>query len=278
MEQLARLEAKIDSLEELRELMRAMRALAATHVQSAQASLDGIRSYTAVIEDAIAEGVTLLRDRPEPPPRSLAGPELLVVIGSEHGFVGGLNDRLLEHVTAEPHTGTRLGLVGRRLEALATERCLSPEWVEATATRVDDVLEVARRVAARIAGAARVTLLHPSYRAGGNYEIETRGVLPLAPSIVERSVGSPPLHHLPPEELLRRLAGEYLLAELTRAVTESFASESGARLGVMEAAGRNIDSRLTHLGERLHSLHQQAITAELLDLVTGVEAASGDDR
>ena len=50
---------------------------------------------------------------------------------------------------------------------------------------------------------------------------------------------------------------------------ESLASENAARLQVLEAADRNIDSRLH--GQAL-TLRQESITEELLDLMTGAEA------
>jgi len=68
------------------------------------------------------------------------------------------------------------------------------------------------------------------------------------------------------------------VAELTRAIMESFASENGARLRVMESADRNIDTRLQRLGGQAHTLRQGAITAELLDLITGAEALAGAEH
>jgi F-type H+-transporting ATPase subunit gamma len=72
--------------------------------------------------------------------------------------------------------------------------------------------------------------------------------------------------------LLQRLASEYLFAELTRAVMESLASENGARLRVMEAADHNTGDKLEGLRRSENALRQEAITSELLDVVTGSEA------
>jgi len=139
------------------------------------------------------------------------------------------------------------------------------------------VLQVARRVSDRLMGIERVELLFAGYRRGGRYEIETRRVLPLDPELLgQRNHHSPPLHHLPADLLLTRLAHEYVLAELTRSLMESFASENGARLRVMESADRNIDQRRASLSTEIHTLRQQSITAELLELITGVEATSAE--
>lgn len=279
MEQLAKLQARVESLEELRELMRAMRALAASHVQAAQAALDGIRGYADIIEDAIAEGVALLPDKLVHAAAVDPTPDLLILISSEHGFVGGFNELLLARAAEWLRPDRRLAVVGHRGINLAAEHELTPVWVEPMATQVGAVLSVARRIASRLAGVQRASILYAGYRRGGYYEAEVRRILPLDPALLARTdVRSPPLHHLPAEVLLLRLADEYLVAELTRAIMESFASENGARLRVMESADRNIDTRLQRLGGQARTLRQGTITAELLDLITATEALAGAEH
>jgi len=277
MEQLARLKARIESLEELRNLMRAMRALAASRVQEAQAALDGIRQYVGVMEDAIGAGVTLLPGAAATAAPRWPGDDVLILICSEHGFVAGFNEQLIARAADSLQPHRQLAIVGQCGVDLAAERGLQPIWSDAMATQVGGVLALARRVADRLAGVGRAELLFGGYRRGGNYEVETHRVLPLDPSLLRRAAAhAPPLHHLPAQRLLARLADEYLLAEVTRAIMESLASENGARLHVMEAADRNIDNRLQRLGGQAHTLRQQTITAELLDLMTGAEAILGD--
>ena len=141
------------------------------------------------------------------------------------------------------------------------------------ATHVAGVLGVTRRVAERLAAVSTANAVFGSYRRGGNYETEARSILPLDPALLAGSERrSPPLHHLAPDALLQRLASEYLFAEITRAVMESLASENGARLRVMETADHNIGDKLGGLRRSENALRQEAITSELLDVVTGSEA------
>lgn len=102
-------------------------------------------------------------------------------------------------------------------------------------------------------------------------------MLPLDPALLigaERR--SPPIHHLPPGKLLQQLAGEYLFAGLTRALMEGLASESGARLLIMQAADHNIGDKLDGLKKQERIVRQEAVTVELLDVVTGAQAVRGD--
>ena len=53
---------------------------------------------------------------------------------------------------------------------------------------------------------------------------------------------------------------------------ESFASENGARLVVMQSVGDKLDERLTSLQSLERRPRQEQITSELLEFVTGAEA------
>jgi F-type H+-transporting ATPase subunit gamma len=278
MEQLSRLKARVSNLHELQSLIRALRALAASHVQEAQSALDGILSYVAAVEDSIAEGVALLPEIEAIVRDGGAGRQNsheLIVVCAEHGFVGGFNERLLDRAEAElrEQPDWSLLVVGSRGAMLAEERGLSIAWRFAMATYVGGVLGVTRRIADHMRGAVKARIVYGAYRSGGNFEIEAKDILPLDPAILARSNRrNPPFHHLPPETLLRRLASEYLFAEITRAVMQSLASENGARLHVMEAADHNIGDKLDALRRTERAMRQEAITAELLDVITGAEA------
>lgn len=276
MEDLSRLKARIANLRELQALIQALRALAATHVQEAQSSLEGVLSYVEAIEDAIATGLSLLPAVDSSPPAvASAGPGVLIVVCAEHGFVGGYNERLLDRAEAEieAEPAWDLAVVGRRGSMLAAERGLPVAWDFAMATYVGGVVSVTRKLAEMIRTAARARLIYAAYRQGGDFEIEAKDILPLDPDILVRSARpSPPLHHLPPEILLQRLESEYLFAEATRAIMQSLASENAARLRVMEAADHKIGDKLERLGRNERAQRQEAITSELLDIITGSQA------
>lgn len=279
MEELPRLKARIERLEELRDMVRAMRAMAASRVQEAQASLAGIRRYAEVVEDSLAEGAALLDDAEERPPGALPGNDVLIVVCSEHGFTGAFSETLLNDAISRLQPNQRLGVLGARGAMLAEERGIDLAWRFPTATHVSSVPAVARRLADHLGDVRFADIVYGAYRAGGNYEIERRTILPIDPALLKASTRrSPPLHHLDPVTLLSRLTGEYLFAEITRAIMESLASENGARLRVMSAADGNIGDKLTVLRQEEQTLRQQVITSELLDIVIGAEAVSDDGR
>ena len=279
MEQLAHLKERINSLQDLGGLIRALRALSASHVQEAQSALTGIQNYVETVEDAIVQGIDLLPTADSlPSGRGKPRSDVLIAVCSEHGFVGAFNERLLDRsaecLRAMSQTG--LAVIGRRGAMLADERQMAVEWSLPMATDVAGVLRSARQAAHTLAMATHATVVYAAYRPGGNYEVVTKDILPLAPDLLARTgKRAPPLHHIRPDVLLDRLAGEYLFAEITHAIMQSLASENGARLRVMESADRNIDDKLHGLRRNERAQRQEAITAELLDVVTGVEAITG---
>jgi F-type H+-transporting ATPase subunit gamma len=81
-----------------------------------------------------------------------------------------------------------------------------------------------------------------------------------------------------PERLFAALLRQYLFVACFRAFAESAASEHASRVATLQGAERNLDERLQDLRRACQRRRQDAITAELLDIVSGFEAqcAPGD--
>ncbi len=71
---------------------------------------------------------------------------------------------------------------------------------------------------------------------------------------------------------------QYLFFSRYRAFVESLASENASRLMAMQMAERNIGEHLNELTVQFHRRRQEAISEELLDVVTGFEALTGGER
>jgi F-type H+-transporting ATPase subunit gamma len=80
-----------------------------------------------------------------------------------------------------------------------------------------------------------------------------------------------------PERLLSWLVQQRLFVVLYRALTEAQASEHASRLAAMQAAEKNIEERRDRLQHLYRRRRQETITSELLDLVSGFEAARAAD-
>ena len=109
------------SLRELGEVVGALRSVSAARVQQAHAVLDSVRQYTAIIADALGEATRRLPLPPVAEPPADSG-GFVVAFGSEHGFVGAFNERVLEHAAIQRGANDELLIVGSRLVLGANER------------------------------------------------------------------------------------------------------------------------------------------------------------
>lgn len=282
---LAEIERRLASLAELSRIVGAMRSISSMRVQEAVKTLAGVRAYGSALEDAVRTALAMAdaqRARRDGAPRD-EGRRALVVLTSEHGFVGAFNERLLDAAAAQlERAGTRrpmLMLLGSRGAALARERGLPLVWTHAMATRRAGVPDVVRALQERLippiarGEVTRATVLFGRYQGSGIGAAEHRALFPLELPTATRSLLEP-LHNLAPADLLERLTAEYLLASLTEAAVESLASENGARFAAMEAARDNVERKRGELKLAASQARQEEVTSELLDLATGAEAVT----
>ena len=278
MTRLAELQSHISSMDELLDIVGAMRSLAGMRVQESQQALPGIRSYADAMAGAVGAALLLVpasTARRAPPARQRA----IVVCTSEHGFVGGFNERMLAAAATQSTSSERLFLLGSRGTALAFERGLKAAWTAPMATHLPGVPDAVNRLTrALYAYIARGEIKHVEVifgrsRQGTAIDIEHRQVLPIERAHLARQPEQEaPLHNLRPGRLLEKLVAEYVFALLTEAAVESLASENAARFAAMEAAHDNVSKKLEGLQESARQARQSEITEELLDIMTGAEA------
>lgn len=272
MEDLARIEARLESLRELSELVGALRSMAASRAREAQEALTGTRAYSEIIERAIADVA------PGAPHREADRPDdasILLVIASENGFVGGFNTRMIEQAQTCRNADERLILVGRRGAVTASENGLSVERSFAMTARVRGVTALARRITGCLSEVRAARIAFARRGSGASYDPIVRRVLPLGrPSAPATGPMPSPLTHLHPPTLMAALSREYLFAEIAHALMESLASENAARMQAMDAASRNIDDRLDHLRRDERAARQEKTTSDMLDVVIGAEAVN----
>jgi F-type H+-transporting ATPase subunit gamma len=172
-----------------------------------------------------------------------------------------------------------LFVLGGRGAAAAAERGWRIAWTHAMATRPANVPETIRALTAalyRRIGAgdvAQVAVIFARHRQSSGMTIERSLLLPVDPvSLVPARRRQPPLHNLPPGDLLEKLIMDYVFALLTEAAVESLTSENAARFAAMQSAYDNVGKKVEELRQEARQARQTEITTELLDLITGVEA------
>jgi F-type H+-transporting ATPase subunit gamma len=276
MEDLARIQARLESLGELAELVGALRSMSASRSREAHEALQGTGRYSAFVQRAISEISPLVSEVDWNDRVALRDDAVMLVITAENGFVGGFNNALIERALAVRQPDQRFVVVGRRGHIAASERGAVADDELSMINHRDGVSSLARRIGRKLSGVRSATLVFAPPLSGANFKIDVRQILPLERPWTDcASPLAAPLHHLPPAELLDGLAEEYLFAQVADALMESLASENSARLRAMDAASRNIDDRIEKLTRQERAARQEQTTSDMLDVVTGAEAVNG---
>lgn len=257
---LAAIERRIAAVSSVRQVVSAIWALA--------------RAQLPLIEQASAEASAYLQWVDEvvervagAPGEGRGGPSLTVVLGPERPYCGALPRSVAEQLPPEGE----LGIVGRRLaEALEFDRAVQQRVrfsVSGPATH-DDAETVARAVAEEVLALApgrAVTVLCPRLGARGLQRVTLLGG--------ERSsVGIVPETLSPVAEVLAASVHEAASSWLTVLLMQSLLVEVRARVVAAEAARVACDRQLEEIRGAWRVARQEAITSEILEVVSGTSA------
>lgn len=288
------LSSRIDAVQKLGAVVNVMRGTAGSRVEQARKGLVAVEGHAAVVTEAIRSVLDLL------PPAAAAAPttELptaRVLFGAEQGFVGGFNDPLLEAAAVAPPfhadgpgtgAGPALLVVGQRTRTLAAERGIEPVWSSPMPLHIQGIPALADRVVEalfRLVTERGVRRFEAVWSGGqptaGGYALEHRTLFPLDPADFPGRSPRRPLHYRAPEALLEELTEEHVHAQLCEVALRAFAAENEARMTVMTAARRQVERRLEELQRLRRQLRQEEITAEIIELSTGVlDAGTGSEE
>ncbi len=268
---------------ELSNVVQAMRTLASARRRQAQERLAGLARYAVAAERALEEALALLGPEAPREPSTPSDRRRVVVLFSEHGFVGALNDRLLDLALSQSRSrAAELVAAGNRGMRLCRERGVGATFGGSMPTTLGAVHAVAERLledvllAVTEGGIGEIDLVFAEHRAQVGWEPRTSKLFPPAviatPGAAARRA---PLHTLPPRTLVLHAMEEYAFAQVNWAVSEAFATEQAARFVAMDAARRHIDEKLDELRALGRTLRQEAITSEILEIASGAQLVGG---
>lgn len=289
------LSRKLETLADLRDVTRTMKALSSSSVRQYEHAVAALGDYYRTVELGLQ---VVLRHLPAAPPvrRSSPRPERLaaVVFGTDYGLCGRFNhvlcDHAMAHLDAEGLPAEKrllLAVGGKAAGCLeqagqSVQECLlTPGSAEGITETVSSILLTIDAWKAEH-GAEQVWLYYNRHAGKARYQPESLHLLPVdAARFRDAEEATWPTRVLPTfsmdaEVLLSTLVRQYLFVALFRACAESLASEHHARLVAMQAAGKNIDEAIEETRTEHRRLRQELITAEILDVVTGYEASSGN--
>lgn len=271
---------KIDGATDLKSVVRTMKSIAGASIAQYEEAVRALSGYMHTVELGIAACLRHRDPAPEPPARP--APVGAVVFGTDQGLVGQFNEQLTAFVLGDAPP-QKVWVIGERMGSQFEGASPSVQAVYPTPNSVNGITSLISRVlrdieaARETSGIDTMLIYHHEPTLEGGYAPARHQLLPLdrdwqlrharlrwpttqIPEVIDQ--GPSPL-----AALLR----EYLFVSLYRACAESLASENASRLAAMQRAEKNISDMLDELGHQFNQVRQDAIDAELFDLVAGFE-------
>jgi F-type H+-transporting ATPase subunit gamma len=290
MQELERIQARLENVRSVEPLLSAMRTISLASWQAALKQKANAQRYAE----------HLLHNLPCVLPHLGRGGEqaawetsqdsfapsriVTLVIGSERGLCGHFNAALIEYLEgymarlATPAVRVELEAMGARLVRLMRSRHHPPaRWERLSATTLPSprsAFELTHRWLASYQAREldAVDVLYNAYHGVGRYASSRLRLipphLPLASSNSFES-GVPPIIETDPIAMYEHIAEQWAAAKLYGLLLESSAAEHSARYQLMEEATGNAQRLVEELTLAIHSARRQAITQEVQELAAG---------
>jgi F-type H+-transporting ATPase subunit gamma len=290
MAELEKAKRRIKNAIELQSVVKIMKAISSANIQEYEESVRSLSEYNKTIELGLQiilqNNKKFLASKREDKKRSLGA----VVFGSEQGLCGKFNEIVaryaLDRIAEVEHEERRVLAVGGRVFARLEDAGQSVEAHFSFSGDFLGIAEVMAEVLAKIdqwrleSDVNQIVLFYNRPIAGiaGSFSPQMAYLFPIdvkwLAGLAEREWHSRslPTYSMDTDLLFSSLIREHLFFTLYRAFVESLASENSSRLSSMQAAERNIEEHLTELLANYRKQRQEAISSELLDILTGYEA------
>ena len=288
------LRRRISSIEATKKITRAMELIAASRIVKAQGRVRSAKPYSEKVTDVIANlaGGGAGVDHPLLTQADQVNRVAYVVIAADRGLCGGYNNNVLRAVeraiAADQAQGRQYVLVlsgkkaagyfsfrGYEVHAAYEGFSDQPNYSDAK-TMAESVAELFES-----GDVQQVRLAYTRFLSMGSQEVTVDQFMPLEASEIgadasENTAGGGYEFEPEPAEILSRLLPRYVEARLYAALLEGSASEHAARQRAMKAATDNAEDLKTNLTRIMNRARQEAITTEIMEIVSGSEAMSDD--
>ncbi len=278
------IKAKIKSLKGTKRITAAMKAVSAAKLRKAQEDLFNVRPYADVMK-GIAKGL-YMRGNPAIHSIFRVRPVKrieLVVISSDKGLCGAFNSNIIRRVNRfakeKQSQGVEISLttVGNKASQFFTK--YSDLNVRKTFTDIFRRigLPLAKEISADLFLGYmseyfdEVYLVYNKFYNALRQEVTFERIMPLT---VEMSEETPVSEYTvgPDEKVIEEAVKAYTSAVVLRALKESETSEHAARMTAMDNATKNAEDMIRKLTISFNKARQAAITKELIEITTAIEA------
>lgn len=284
---------RIDSTKNTQQITKAMKMVSAAKLRRAQQNIVNLRPYAKTLLSVIADIAATHRVE-HPLLSTTREPKkiLLVVLTSDRGLCGAFNtniNKFAERFFREHKNDFEkidFLFVGRKAADYFRRRNITP--VDTILNLAKDVsYTLASKVAERLMEAYvsgeydEIRLVYNEFQSAIAQTVICETLLPIniegESTIAKGEAGFPPdmIFEPTPAEIVEQLITKHFNVQVYRCMSESVASEHGARMSAMENATKNAGEMINTLTLTYNKLRQASITTELIEITSGAEALKG---
>jgi F-type H+-transporting ATPase subunit gamma len=279
------IKTKIKSVQNTRKVTRALEMVSASKIRKAQDRMKASRPYARAMKQVIGHLAQASSEYQHPFLVERPAPKRVgyVVVSSDRGLAGGLNNNLFRKLLAEfrrwQEQGVEVDVVTVGQKASVFFRRIKVGML-ATVTHLGDQPRVEQLVGvvkvmldAYTQGKVdRVFLAYNDFVNTMTQRAAFDQLLPLPPSEQVARHDWDYLYEPDPETVLEHVLTRYIESLVYQAVMENVASEHAARMVAMKAASDNATKLIDTLNLSYNKARQAAITQEISEIVGGAAA------
>ena len=290
---------RIDSTKNTQQITKAMKLVSAAKLRKAQNNITNMRPYAVTLKKVIANiAVTqkvshpLMVQTSDENKKSINDKKvLLVVLTSDRGLCGGFNTNIIKF--ADKYRLENAAKL-KKLDFIFIGKRGLDYFAKRDIPSVDTFLKLDKEISFAMAkGIAEklvkfyldgqydeIQLIYNEFKSAISQAVVCETILPIEVEKTsfdtEGSQFSKDIIFDPsPEAIVEELLKKHFNLQVYRAMSESVASEHGARMSAMENATNNAKDMINKLTLNYNKARQEKITTELIEIVSGAEALKG---
>ena len=275
---------RIASVKSTQKITSAMKLVSAAKLRRAQTAIENMSHYSDGLNGLL---MSFLSSSTEFTAELAAVRDykkvVIVAVASDTGLCGTFNANVIGRLRAvldgykASNTQVEVYTVGKKMHDAVRKLGYTPReelMPQSAAPQYNEIAAVARDLMERFrsGGIDRVELVHSHFKSAAKQEPVNEVLLPVELKMAETDSAPTVDYIVEPgrEELLAALVPKVVEVQLFTALLDAVAAEHAARVLAMQTATDNATDLISQLTLEYNKGRQQAITNELLDIMSGV--------
>ena len=276
---------RIASVKSTQKITAAMKLVSAAKLRRAQMAIEGISHYSDKLGSLLVSFLSSSNGyTTELAAKRDCKKIVIVAVASDTGLCGTFNSNVIGRMRTvldgyrDSNTDVEVYTVGKKMHDAVKKLGYTPReelMSQSSAPQYNDIAIVARDLMERFRSGVidRVEVVHSHFKSAAKQEPVNDVLLPVELKVAEEN--SPTVDYIVEPgrgELLGALVPKVVEVQLFTALLDAIAAEHAARVLAMQVATDNATDLISELTLEYNKGRQQAITNELLDIMSGAGA------